>query len=263
MQLTVNPKEKPLPSVPTVKFGHSVNVIMSEDVELMFNSGSVVAVKTCFNHAIEGEVIAFDYNKRVLLIKCPASSGGSSHNNVHLINLDYVTDVQIKKDVKKEDNSATALPHLDISKVERKSRTAIEERRRLAEAFASGITDDGIKVFLHLSKTIGNVTWDGKNIIVMNNVEISPPYKSDNCSPHSLSAAGDRRSSSSGKSVEAVNYVRQLVDKFWTDQQKENDVKADHSQPNPHTGYSQKSVPQKKQLNKNGSNSSTSSETKS
>ncbi|RWS28035.1 Protein LSM12-like protein [Leptotrombidium deliense] len=236
---------------------------MSEDVELMFNSGSVVAVKTCFNHAIEGEVIAFDYNKRVLMIKCPASLGGSSHNNVHLINLDYVTDVQIKKDVKKDDSSSASLPHLDINKVERKTRTAIEERRRLAEAFSGGISDEGIKVFLSLTKTIGNVTWDGKNIIVMNNVEISQPYKPDNCAPHSHAASGDRRAVPSAKNAEAVNYVRQLVEKFWNDQPKENDVKADHPPSNPPSGYSQKSVPHKKQLNKNGSNSSTSSEAKS
>ncbi|RWS07554.1 Protein LSM12-like protein [Dinothrombium tinctorium] len=253
---------------------------MSEDVELMFNSGSVVAVKTCYNHAIEGEVIAFDYNKRVLLLKCTASDGQASHNDVRLVNLDYVSDVQIKKDVKKEEsNSITTLPHLDLNKVERRARTAIDERKRLAEAFSAGITDDGIKVFLHLTKTIGNVTWDAKNIIVMNNVVISPPYKPENCMPSLPGGASDRRNIASGKNAEAVNYVRQLVERCWGDQQQkdqpQNETKTDHyshqqsktttlpASTTQQTTSTASSSAQKKQLNKNGSTSSTSSDIKS
>jgi len=72
-------------------------------------------------------------------------------------------------------------------------------------------------VFLHLSKTIDAVTWEDQNIIVMKNVTISPPYKSDNCIPHENAPLGSKRNSNSSKDLEAVAYIKQLVEKYWSD----------------------------------------------
>lgn len=94
---------------------------MSEDAEFMFTAGSIISLITCHEGVYEGEVLAFDYHKKILLIKCPASSGQASLNDVHLINLSNVTDVKIKKEVKKEDLNSTSLPHLNINKVSRSS----------------------------------------------------------------------------------------------------------------------------------------------
>lgn len=189
---------------------------MSEDAEFMFTAGSIISLITCHEGVYEGEVLAFDYHKKILLIKCPASSGQPSLNDVHLINLSNVTDVKIKKEVKKEELNSTSLPHLNINKVELRKKQAIEERKRLAKAFDSGVTDEGIEVFLHLSKTIDAVTWEGKNIIVMKNVVIQPPYKPENCIPsNSSNMAGDKRNVNSAKVLEAVSYIKQLLEKYW------------------------------------------------
>lgn len=90
---------------------------MSEDAEFMFTAGSIISLITCHDNVYEGEVLAFDYHKKILLIKCPSSSGQPSLNDVHLINLSNVTDVKIKKEVKKEEISSSSLPHLNLSKV--------------------------------------------------------------------------------------------------------------------------------------------------
>lgn len=47
-------------------------------------------------------------------------------------------------------------------------------------ALAAGVSPDGQKLFIAISKTIDQVTWSGPNIIVFNDVTISPPYKVDN-----------------------------------------------------------------------------------
>lgn len=90
---------------------------------------------------------------------------------------------------------------------------AIDERKRLVKAFDAGINEDGLRLFLHLSKTL-NATFEGKNIIVMKDVQITHPYKADNCAVNS----GLGTNSSSEKKMKgenAVSYVKQLVEKFW------------------------------------------------
>lgn len=49
---------------------------------------------------------------------------------------------------------------------------------------------------------INEVTWQGKNIVVMNQVTITPPYRPENCKPV---GKGDG---------DAVNHVRRIVSIF-------------------------------------------------
>ena len=92
--------------------------------------------------------------------------------------------------------------------MEDRAREAISERNALAAAFSSGVTEDGLKLFLNLSKTIGrDVTWKGQDIIVNSIVLIKPPYKTDNCCLATESARNDKM----------ISYVQQLVSRFWTD----------------------------------------------
>jgi protein LSM12 homolog len=118
---------------------------MSEDAEFMFTPGSMVSIETCHDNCFEGEVIAFDYHKRVLLLKCSASSGQPAMSDVHLINLSNVKDVKIKKEVKKEDvNSSTPL-HLNLNKV-----------RYLLPLFFFQISNKKLNSYQHLLSLLHN-----------------------------------------------------------------------------------------------------------
>ena len=76
---------------------------MTEDFALVFTPGSIISCITCFDHKYEGEVVAFDYERRLLIIKSQ-SSANPNHHNVHVLNLNFVQDktIEIKKEVKKE-----------------------------------------------------------------------------------------------------------------------------------------------------------------
>lgn len=58
-------------------------------------------------------------------------------------------------------------------------------------------------------------TFEGKNVIVMNAVLITHPYKVDNC----VSIPASNSSEKKLKSEDAVDYVKKLVDKFWQENQ--------------------------------------------
>jgi len=167
-----------------------------------FGIGSIVACKTCYNKEIEGEVLAFDPQTKMLILKSPASNGRPNLNNVHIINLSLVSDVQVKKEV----NTTPEPPQsLNLQRLNTRVRNQIEEKRRLVSALAAGVSPDGQKLFLTIAKTIQEVTWQGSNIVVLNSVTITPPYKLDNVQ---------------GKvDSKAYTHIKKVVEKHINDQQ--------------------------------------------
>ena len=63
-----------------------------------FNVGATVSCRTCLDKDIEGEVVAYDAATKMLIVKSDASSGRPSLNNIHMLNLSFVSKVEVKKD---------------------------------------------------------------------------------------------------------------------------------------------------------------------
>nr|BAG62326.1 unnamed protein product [Homo sapiens] len=59
-----------------------------------FSVGSQVSCRTCQEQRLQGEVVAFDYQSKMLALKCPSSSGKPNHADILLINLQYVSEVE-------------------------------------------------------------------------------------------------------------------------------------------------------------------------
>ncbi|XP_054156757.1 protein LSM12-like [Oppia nitens] len=189
------------------------NPTAAEDItDCMFTVGSIVSCLTCYDQRVDGEVIAFDYTKRLLILKSNSTDGNVNHNDIHCLNLESVKDVTVKNEVKREDVVNTQLPQINTSKVDDRCRRAIDERRRLTDAFKAGASADGIKLWLQLTKTMSRdvvISWDGDNIIVDHSVRIVSPYKVDNCTQLKSRGNGPQTS---------LNFTKRLVEKFWNDQ---------------------------------------------
>lgn len=79
----------------------------------------------------------------------------------------------------------------------------MDEKRRLVLALTAGVTPEGQKLFMAISKTIGpQVTWQGMDILVFGDTFIRPPYR-----PENVSGGNERR----------VSYVKKLVESQWKD----------------------------------------------
>ncbi|KAL1117835.1 hypothetical protein AAG570_004150 [Ranatra chinensis] len=142
-----------------------------------FTIGSVVACKTCYNKVIEGEVLAFDPQTKMLILKCPASSGRPAFNDVFVVNLSLVSDVQVKKE---GTPSNEPMQSLNLARLNTRLRNQVEHKKRLISALQAGVSPEGQKLFLTISKTINDVTWQGQNIFVFSQVTVTPPYKPEN-----------------------------------------------------------------------------------
>ncbi|CAB0011453.1 unnamed protein product [Nesidiocoris tenuis] len=138
-----------------------------------FAIGSIVACKTCYNTVVEGEVQAFDPQTKMLVLKCAASNRRPSQNDVYILNLSLVSDVQVKKEVTTPPEPAK---QLNLKRCEKN----VDSKKNLVDALRAGVTQEGLMLFNTIEKTISDVTWDGPNIVIWNQVKITPPYKADN-----------------------------------------------------------------------------------
>lgn len=110
--------------------------------------------------------------------ECPSSSGRPSVNDVHIVNLSLVSDVQVKREVSP---TTTEPPQsLNLQRLNTRVRNQVEEKKRMVKALQAGVSPEGQKLFIAISKTINEITWSGQNIVVWGNVTIVPPYKVDN-----------------------------------------------------------------------------------
>lgn len=143
-----------------------------------FIVGSRISCTTLYNEKMEGEVAAFDIGTKLLIIKSNSSAGNHNLNDMKFINLDYVKDVNMLADAKEP---APHLMPLNLGKLSNRVRQNVEEKRQKVNHIGVGVTPEGQAVFNAIIKTIGETRWSGKNIIVMETVEIHPPYGVENC----------------------------------------------------------------------------------
>lgn len=171
-----------------------------------FEPGQQVQCKTRFDDVFKGEVVAFDLNSKILILKSPSSSGVSTNHDLHFLVLDSVSDVEILEEPHGEYNNE--LPSIEMKHIQNKQKAAHSERMRLVEAVGNGVNQDGISLYTLFSKKYdraSDLCWKDKvKIVVMNAVIISPPYKESDCQPSSPQTSKD-----------ALTYVKTNVRKYW------------------------------------------------
>lgn len=167
-----------------------------------FSMGSEVSCITYLDEEVTGEVIAFDYQTKILVLKHPSTSGKTNTNNITLLNLANVSNVQVLKEGSDQDYELCALSHTKLKKRLNQERQA---KVNMAQGSSMGVSPDGLKVFAFIFKTIEQCRWNDKSILVMDEVLINPPYRSEDC------IAKD------GKEAKALDHVRKIVEKYHKD----------------------------------------------
>uniref|UniRef100_A0A0K8TRH7 Protein lsm12 log a-like isoform x2 n=1 Tax=Tabanus bromius TaxID=304241 RepID=A0A0K8TRH7_TABBR len=167
-----------------------------------FSIGSTVACQTCFDETVEGEVLAFDHQTKMLILKCP-SKNSEKLNDFYILNLQFCSDVQVKKEV----SAITETPQpLNINRLKTKVRNTVEQRQRWVSALAADVSPEGQKLYMAVSKTISHVAWSGQNIVILDEVTISPPYKVDNVT------------TGNPEKTSLLSYVKKMVEQFTKSQ---------------------------------------------
>lgn len=169
-----------------------------------FQVGCVIACTTCFGQRLQGEVMAFDRQTKMISIKNPSTVKPGTFD-INLVNMNMVSAVKV---VKEAAGSPPPLVNLNYPKLMSRATTALNEKHRAVMAVGVGVPAVAQRLFNTIAKTIDEIKWggkEGKEISIMSQVTIPPPYTS-----------GDVR----GKEGQALNHVRKIVDKFYKDEEK-------------------------------------------
>jgi len=166
-----------------------------------FTLGSTVWCKTCYNQEIEGDVLAFDPQTKILILKCASSSGVSHLHDVHFINLALVSQLQVKKEV----TTVPEIPQsLNIQRLNTRISNQVEEKRKFLTTMSPNVTPAGQSLFKAIAKTIKEVRWRNADIVVWDNkVVITPPYSLDNVVGNGA--------------TQEITYIKKVVEKHMKD----------------------------------------------
>ncbi|KAM7319353.1 hypothetical protein ACRRTK_022465 [Alexandromys fortis] len=164
-----------------------------------FSVWSQVSCRTCQEQRLQGEVVAFDYQSKMLALKCPSSSGKPNHAGILLINLQYVSEVGIIND---RTETPPPLASLNVSKLASKAGTEKEEKLSQAYAISAAVSLEGQKLFQTIQKTIKDCKWQEKKHRSHGRSCYYTPYQVENCK---------------GKEGSALSHVRKIVEKHFRD----------------------------------------------
>jgi len=168
--------------------------------------GSKITAKLVTNETMKGEVVAFDPNFKIVIIK--SASGRPGHHNVSIVNLSHCAEIKVDEEGKE---SPSEMQDLNTQRLQERLRTQIERKKKLITAFKAGISPEGQKLFQYINKTLDDVMWQGDKIQVMNKVVIEPPYKVENVKLRQGLKEDD-------STVKNLNHVRKIVEKHLGDQ---------------------------------------------
>ncbi|XP_026846187.1 protein LSM12 homolog A isoform X1 [Drosophila persimilis] len=186
-----------------------------------FSIGSTVMCTTCFNEEVEGEVLAFDHNTKMLILIfprfplshlfpllpfCPKTECRSKTteelSDIYALNLSLCSNVQVIKEC--NGNFVDDPQKLNLEQVKMRLRKTVERRQDYLKSQNADVSSEAQELYRAIAKQYGynEVSWQGLNIQILNEVTISPPYRVDNVV-------------SSSNNETSCNYIKRIIKQFF------------------------------------------------
>ncbi|XP_075154981.1 LSM12 homolog a [Haematobia irritans] len=165
-----------------------------------FSIGSTVMCTTCFNEEFEGEVLAFDHNTKMLILKC-RSKNADNLNDVHVLNLSLCSNVQVVKEC--NGNFVDDPQKLNLEQLKIRLRKTVQHRQTYLKSKNADVSPEAQELYRVIAKQFkyNEVSWQGLNIQIFKEVTITPPYRAENVV-----------STSNNKSL--YNYIKKMIENF-------------------------------------------------
>ncbi|XP_004535315.1 protein LSM12 homolog A [Ceratitis capitata] len=166
-----------------------------------FTIGSSVLCTTCFNEEVEGEVLAFDHNTKMLILKC-RSKNSEQLNDVYVLNLSLCSNVKVIKEC--NGNFVEDPQKLNLEQIKIRLRNTVQQRQMYLKSRNADVSLEAQELYRTIAKQFksNEVSWQGPNIQIFNEVTVSPPYRVENVI-----------STSNNKSL--CNYIKKMIEKFF------------------------------------------------
>ncbi|KAL7558043.1 hypothetical protein ACA910_009233 [Epithemia clementina (nom. ined.)] len=130
---------------------------------------------------------------------------------VRILNANCIVKSTKLGDPNPSDVESMSFPVTPIHKkaLEDRERRAIRQAEEVFRHINAKVTPEGQDVFDRLLKACGEVSWKDESIIVLNQIQVDPPYGPDNCKI--LAASNGKQLLGSGSAQEGLDRVRKIV----------------------------------------------------
>lgn len=117
-----------------------------------FSIGSTVLCTTCFKDEIEGEVLAFDHNTKMLILKCQPKSVDEL-SDVYVMNLSLCSNVQVIKEC--NGNFIDDPQKLNLEQVKMRLRKTVERRQDFLKSKNADVSPEAQELYRAIAKQLG------------------------------------------------------------------------------------------------------------
>lgn len=161
--------------------------------------GAIIRCVTCLENIVQGKVIAYDQQTKMLALRSAAFNKPGTYD-YSMINVSWCSNLEI---INEPNEPPEPLSNLNIQKLERRKKVNIDNKNKEINSLGTNVTPLAQHLYFTILKTLNEVSWDDKDIIVMNSVIIKPPY-TDTCCELKDSKANNQ----------ALEHVKKIVKKF-------------------------------------------------
>uniref|UniRef100_A0A1B0AFC0 Uncharacterized protein n=1 Tax=Glossina pallidipes TaxID=7398 RepID=A0A1B0AFC0_GLOPL len=167
-----------------------------------FSIGSTVLCTTCFNEEVEGEVLAFDHQTKMLILKC-RSKNAENLNDVYVLNLSLCSNVQVIKEC--NGNFVDDPQKLSLEQLKLRLRKTVQHRQTYLKSKNADVSAEAQELYRLFAKQFQytEVSWQGPNIQVFNEVTVTPPYRVENV----ISTTTNNNS--------LCNYIKKMIENYF------------------------------------------------
>ncbi|EFA79626.1 hypothetical protein PPL_07485 [Heterostelium album PN500] len=152
--------------------------------------GLRVRIKNTLAEQFEGEI--FSYDPTTTCITLLSEDGSLPMSRKHIVRVileSTITEVSVIGSP--EDSSTpstttqsicemTTLPAINLQSIQKRCDKALYQAQIQASKIGVGVTQEAQEIFYSLSKTLP-CSWQGKTIVVLDEIKISSPYTVDSC----------------------------------------------------------------------------------
>lgn len=163
--------------------------------------GAQIKCVTCLGNNVQGKVIAYDQQTKMLALRAPVPNKPGYYDYT-MVNVAWCSNLEV---LEEPSESPEPITTLNIQKLERRKKLNIDNKLKEMNSLGNDVSPLAQHLYFTIYKTLNEVEWEDKNIVVMNSVVITPPYDVNSC--HSRS----------GEAHPAVEHVKKIVKKFLDD----------------------------------------------
>ncbi|AMD19727.1 HCL424Wp [Eremothecium sinecaudum] len=138
--------------------------------------GFKIKVTNVLDNVTHGKIYAYDSVNNTLTL---VSNKRNQNPTFDIIKTSFIKQIEVCGDRPASlgfKRDAIKPTHVNIKRVTDTLKDKIAEARKKEELIGKGTTPEGQLVFDSVHKTVSDTRWQGKSIIVLDELEITPPY---------------------------------------------------------------------------------------